>query len=204
MAHVIIYKKKAYPDGMAGGGGGGAEVIDYDYAQFTEGGKITLPFTLNADYKISVTFQAPTYKNDNSVIGNTNGASYSHLTIYSNRYYSSGGSGEVNFAGDVYAKHTFVTNNNGHNTLDGTDVTNYTPTTNSGINLVLAGRQSSGQNYRGKIYEYIIESISTGEELIHLKPAKIQVSGVTLKQGLLDTVSGDMYETSGMSLGNDS
>lgn len=186
-------------------GGGGSDIVieQYDFANFTAQGKIVLPFKVDADYKITVTFQSPTYKNDNSIIGNTKNNQLSHCTQWSNRYYVSTGNGQADFSADLTAKHTYVTNDNGHNLLDDSVVSNYTPTTASDTYLVLAGRQSADQNFQGKIYEYILESINTGDELMHLAPRKIKAKGAVLAQGLLDLISGEFYTTNGVTLGND-
>lgn len=184
-------------------GGGGNEIEYFDFAQFDGNGSILLPFKVNSDYKITVTFQAPSYKNDNSIIGNTANSYLSHLTIYSSQYYTSTGNGEDSFSADLYTKHTFVQNDGGYSKMDGVSVKGYTPTTDNNVSLVLAGRQSSAQNYVGKIYEYIIESISTGEVIMHLLPAKAKSGGVVIGKGLYDSVSEELYTCSGLTLGND-
>ena len=162
-----------------------------------------MPFTVNSDYKITATFQAPTYKNDNSIFGNTENSNLAHCTIYNSRYYVSTGNGETNFEKELYGKHTVTMNDGGYTTFDGDNITNCTPTTDDNVSLVLAGRNGDGQNYMGKIYEFIIESISTGTEIMHVKPAIIRANGVVIAKGLLDSVSGEIYSANGMTLGND-
>lgn len=184
---------------------GGAEIEYYDYAYFSGKGSIVLPFNLNADYKITVTFDIPVYSDDNAIIGNSASNNYLHISQYASRYYTSTGTSETYFEDTLLGKHTYVINDDGTNKLDGVVKTSYTPTTNNGIALVVGGRDLSrpGLNLRGKIYEYIIESISTGEELMHLLPIKLKAAGVIIKSGLYDSVSGEVYTTTGVTLGND-
>lgn len=200
MAHVIAYKKKIYPNGMAGGGGGSATLEMCDYAEFN-GTRITLPFTISADYTVEVDFDADVYFDNQYVIGNTSGASLLHLTQYGGRWYCSGGSGETNFAKATTGRHTFKCNYNNKNWFDGEEVTNYTPTTDSAT-LLIGGRGSEG-NYQGKIYNYKITSISTGDTLLDLKPAKLIMAGVIVKEGLYDSVSQKFIENSLVTVGND-
>ena len=177
----------------------------YDYAYFSGKDSIVLPFKLNADYKITVTFDIPVYSDDNAIIGNSASNNYLHISQYASRYYTSTGTSETYFEDTLLGKHTYVINDDGTNKLDGVVKTSYTPTTDNNIALVVGGRDLSrpGLNLRGKIYEYIIESISTGEELMHLLPIKLKAAGVIIKSGLYDSVSGEVYTATGVTLGND-
>ena len=66
--------------------GGGGSIEYKNYLKFNGEG-IILPWTINSDYKVEVTFYDTTYYNDRAVIGNDNSASYFHITEFSNRYY---------------------------------------------------------------------------------------------------------------------
>ena len=113
-------------------GGGGSTIQYKNYAKF-DGIGITLPFTINSDYKVSVTYHQTNYFSPECIIGNTSGAGYSHFTIYNYQYWSSAGTGESGWGTWSAGEHTFVTNDgNGYNTLDGNNVQSYTPTTASG------------------------------------------------------------------------
>ena len=199
MAHVIAYKKKFYPNGMAGGGGGGTLEM-CDYAEFNRT-RITLPFTINVDYTVEVDFDADVYFDNQFIIGNTDGANLLHLTQYGGRWYCSGGTGETNFSKSTTGRHTFKCNYENKNWFDGEQVTNYNPTTNSAT-LLIGGRGNEG-NFQGKIYSYKITSIATGNVLLDLKPAKLTISNVVVKEGLYDSVTQRFFENSLVIVGND-
>ena len=176
------------PDAIRGISGGITKVYD-DYAQVTSD-YIDLPFYINADYKITYTFKLDSYVSDQHALGSTGGSTRLHLTQYNNIWYTSSGSSEVNFTGyGLTDKHTFVNNDNGSNYMDGDIVSSYTPITLSSARLQL-GRRVSG-TMTGRIYEFIIESISTGDILYHLRPCKIMDNDTTILSGLIDDISGE-------------
>lgn len=185
-------------------GGGGGSIVFYDYALFDGNGYLELDYTLNADYKITVDFQCPTYYNNNAVIGNNSGSDKSHFTSYSNKWYCSTGNGETSFTGDLTGRHVFVNNSNGKNLFDGTEVTDYTPTTDNNVKLQIGARRWAN-NLKGKIYGYKIESISAGTTLLNLVPAAATVvyNGNTLSSFLYDTVNDKLYFVNGITVGND-
>ena len=163
-------------------GGGGDSPIHYkNYAKFNGYG-LQLPYTINADYKITVEFYQTTYSNNESIIGNISGSSYVHLTPYSNSYYTSTGSSEEHFGTWSAGEHIFVCNNgNNHNEFDGVEVTSYTPTTNS-TKLTIGERNTANPCY-SYIKRYKIESISTGNKICELIPC------------LYDNVTPCLYDT---------
>lgn len=170
----------------------------YDYILFNSA-SMDLPFTLNSDYKITVEFNEMAYRNDEHIIGNTQSSVYIHLTPYNNRWFTSIGTSETSFGGYQFnEKHTFVSNVNGKNTMDGVEVTNYTPYTNYNIRYTIGSRP--GGTYQGRIYSYKIESISTGRVLLNLKPALINNQSV-----LYDKVSRTIipFTTGSGTVGND-
>lgn len=184
-------------------GGGGIEIEYFDYALFTSASdNIVLPWLVNADYKIIVVFDIPTYISNNAVIGNNGSTAYPQLTAYGGLWYTGNGGSETYFTEALTGKHTFINNQNGKNVFDNTEVSAYTPQTSQNVNLVIGGRYTA-DSYRGKIYEYIIESISTGDIIEHLVPAKVKADIFNLGTGLLSLVTGDIYKCNGMSLGND-
>ena len=155
--------------------GGETSPITYKvFAKFKDNG-IILPYTLNADYKVSVTFYEGIYHDDTCILGNTSSASYSNLTEYSNQFYTSNGSSLVvltSWSGLV--DHTFITNNgNSHNELDGVELTSYEPTTNNNIHYCIGCRDGSSTSiaYKGCIKSYKIEKISDGSVVCSLRPA---------------------------------
>ena len=160
----------------------------YDYAVFDGTGYMTTPFNINSDYTVEVTFDA-TYVSPSSVYGNLSSPSYSHLTMYSNNWYMSDGSSEVQPVSYTSGKHTFTSNDNGSNLMDSVVVSSYTPTSQS-IPYVIGNRVSSGY-YEGKLYEFKLTSISTGDIVYNLLPAK---KGNRL--GLYDMISDTFTECS--------
>lgn len=162
-----------------------ASVEYVDYISFANRSKATtdrkffveLPYTLNADHKITVDFNTSETYNNQAVIGNSAGANYIHLTQYNSKWYTSSGTSEINFSESTTGKHTFVVNDNGHLTFDGTNVASYTPTTNNNIGYWLPSRNDSSGYlpFTGYIYSYKIESISNGTVICELKPVKLTV-----------------------------
>ena len=172
-----------------------------DYVTFT-GVSITLPFKISDDYMITVDFDNLSYTNNRAVIGNSSGPNYVHLTMFNNKWYTSTGSSEGNFSGSTTGRHTYVINKNGGNWFDGAQVTNYTPTNQSNVSLIVGGRASGASNYTGKLYSYKIESISTGETICNLIPAIIKYRNTAIVTGLYDTINGALY-TANLTAGYD-
>lgn len=177
---------------MGSNGGGDSKTV-VRYASFNGSGYITLPYTVSADYKITVDYYVPKYVDNMAIIGNTVSGDYTHLTLFSSRYYTTTGSAETNFAGNTVGRHTFINNVNNHNSLDSEDVTSYTPTDNSNATLTIGYRYGAPYKFVGRIYEYKIESISTGDIICHIKPTKYQGELV-----FRDIINGINYSCSGM------
>ena len=156
-------------------------VITYkNYVHFTDGIGFTLPFTINADYKITVVFNDTVYKLGNAIIDNTYSSNYlrfgGYQTSANNGYYSSRGT-QVSFWGTWSSgTHTFICNNgNSHNIFDGVEVATYIPTTLASANIHLGGGDIHGEEQRTSPDTYIsrfkIESLSTGDVICDLRPA---------------------------------
>lgn len=164
----------AKDDGVDGYSEVTVNVISYkNYIKFNGEG-IMLPWSINSDYKIEVTFHETTYYNDSAIIGNSIGPSDMHLTEYNNKYYFlKSRNGETNYGTWSAGEHTFIYNNgSGKNTLDGTVVSNFTPYNYSSALYSIGCRGGIKSNvYNGWIKSYKIYSISQ-DELIHdLRPA---------------------------------
>lgn len=167
---------------------------------------IILPFTLNSDYKITVVFYETSYSNDAAVFGNTNGSYYAHLTEYSNKWYTSTGTGEVNFGSWVgNVEHTYIYNNgNGKNEFDGTEVTVNNGYTDQTLKYSIGCRGGINSNlWGGYLKNFKIESISTGDVICELKPYKLSKNGNLLAQGLYDIVNNTLYSTGKIVVSND-
>ena len=171
----------------------------YEYASFGGGHEITLPFSLDGDYMLTVDFQMTTYINDQHVIGNSYSETRIHLTEFSNKWYTSSGTAEVNFMPTDFPltdRHIFVSNKNGKNLMDGVEVSNYTPTTESTVYYRVGGRQGSSWNFRGNIWSFRLEKISDGTIICNLRPAKD-----SSHEGLYDVVN-DTWYTGGITVHN--
>ena len=196
--------------GGSSGGGGGYDVEFYSCVFLNEEG-IILPFTLNADYKVTVVFYETSIQRDAAIIGNTVDASHIHLTENSNKWYTSSGTSLVDMGSwSGNAVHTFICNNgNSHNEYDGTEVTNYTPTTDSSIYYTVGCRGGSGAMRTtsvaliGYIKSFKIESLSTGTAICELKPCKIMKDNTVVVQGLMDVVNDILYSNYYMVVSND-
>ena len=178
--------------------GGGSDINYKTWAKFNGVG-IILPYKINSDYKVSVTFYETAYNDDTAVIGNTSSASYSNLTIYSNQWYTSSGTSLVSIsAWSGNAEHTFITNNgNSHNEFDETEVTSYTPTDSDSIYYCIGCRDGSVSSigFKGYLKSYMIEKISDGSKVCEIKPAIIHNAAC-----LYDSVNDIMYMPTGLTV----
>lgn len=165
-----------------------------NYIKFNGSGGIVLPYTINSDYKITVTFYQTEFTSAENIIGNNYGAGYSHLTPYSGQYWSSSGITESGFGSWTAGEHTYISNDgNNYNTFDGVNVQSYTPTTQSDSNYTI-GIRTSTTPIKSYIKYYKIESISTGDLICELKPALYNGHMACL----YDTVSDEIYHIYGM------
>lgn len=158
-------------DDIQSGGGGESPIVFKNYAKFDGSQGIILPWKVNADYKVEVTFYQTTYTDAENIIGNTSGAVYSHLTPYQGGYWSSLGSNEGLIPNLSWSagEHTYITNNgNGYNEFDGVEVQSYTPTSINGYYTI--GERASTSIIRSYIKSYKIYSISQGTLLHELVP----------------------------------
>ena len=179
-----------------GSNGGGDSKTVVRYASFNGSGYITLPYTVSADYKITVDYYIPKYVDNMAIIGSTSGSlnsTYSpHLTLFSNKYYTGAGTSEANFVGSTVGRHNVIINTNNKVIFDGIEVANYTPVDGTNV-LTIGFRDIAPNKFVGKIYEYKIESISTGDIICHIKPIKYQGELV-----FRDIINGINYSCSGM------
>ena len=165
------------------------------YAKFDGTQGITLPWTLNEDYKVEVVFMQTEYTSAENIIGNSIGASYSQLTVYENKYYVSQGTYETSFGTWSAGEHIFVTNNgNGYNEFDGVEVQSYVPTTGNNTYYTI-GIRSGAVTICSYIKSYRIYSLSENKLLHELLP--VLYGGQT--PYLYDTVDKVFYSSSGIS-----
>ena len=197
---------------LAGKGGGGEdtrfELVTCDYLKFPGDQAFRFPgFTVNADHKITVDFEALEQISNQTVFG-TEGAEDSSKLPYVSQGTSSGkwktinGSAGVTFSAAATGRHTFVLNYDGNsNYMDGTKVCDYSPITNSSARIILGWRESSIA-FNGRLFSFVIESLSTGEELLHAVPVAVRFSGTYASAGLYDTVNENLYLNTGCAAGN--
>lgn len=188
-----------------GGGGGGGEFYGdfYDWINLN-GNVFELPVKLNADYTITVTFDVQSYTNNVAIIGSSGGANRLHLTMYGNKWYTSSGDGEASFGdlSSVLGKHTFVNNYDGGNWFDGAKVTEFAPTTTT-ASLYINGRSGASPGNNWRLYEYKIESISTGETLYDYVPFAVWHGENLVAGGLYERVNGASHLINNALFGND-
>lgn len=155
---------------------GGGSIEYKNYLKFNGEG-IILPWTINSDYKVEVTFYDTTYYNDRAVIGNDNSTSYFHLTEFSNKYfYQTSYNSESSFGPWSAGEHTIIYNDeDGKISFDGTVVGNSNIPDNNSVHYQIGGRGSrtAVQAYYGYIKDCKIYSKSTGTLLYHLRPAEV-------------------------------
>ena len=207
---VETYKPSQMAEAIRSFANGFMDLEFYDYSAFDGNGRIQLPFTINADYTITVVYDT-TFINGQGIIGNTSGNAYCSLTHFykgnDNPHewlmasYGYGNGAIAKGLGAAAGKHKFVNNLDNKSFLDDQISYGYTPTTNGGY-LIVGGCQNNS-NFNGKIYEYKIESISTGNVICHLKPGKVYYNGVLRKVGLIDVINFDFYSGSFLTVGND-
>lgn len=171
-------------------GGGGDSPIHYkNYAKFNGSG-LALPFSVNADYKITVEFQE-TEKRNAHIIGNSYTGGRSCLSESDKFYAATSGSSNsiapiADWTGNV--DHIFITNNgNNKNIFDGEEVSNYTPG-NASYTLRVGcggGTAVTSNAWYGYLKRYKIESISNGSKICELLPC------------LFDNVTPCLYDTVG-------
>lgn len=180
-----------------GGGASGIPVSIYD-GLATNGYGITLPYKINADYDVYIDFTVNSYVDNTPVLGNSGGAGYLHLTMFSNKWYASAGNNrEVNFGSFATGRHTFQVNATG-GYFDGSRVIDFTPTT-ANYTIYLAQRAGTNNKFNGIIHEFKITSISTGEVICDYVP--FTLPGIPMG-ALYDITSNSYLFTNGSMNGN--
>jgi len=170
-------------------GGGCADLVRHDYIQFDRRAShaITIPYEVDADYEITVVFDAISNRNNQAIIGVSSGI-YNRLLQFTGSWY--GGTGEADqqgsFSKPLTGKHTYVVNRNGKCLFDDEEVLNFTPTSASSISMLI-GYSGAAEAFDGKLYEYKIKRISTGETIIHLFPYSITFNGSVIMTMLYDS-----------------
>ena len=187
---------------------GGGDITDTtpDNAKFKCNGTgyITLPYTINADYEVSVTFETTGFVSNMAVLGNTVARTspyYLHLTEFSNKWYSSNGTSEINFGSYSDGEHTCIINKDNSIYFDGSVVSSYTPTTKDDTNMVLFRRGGESGYYTAIYSQYFksftIKKISTGETICNIVPKRFLVFGTFQFECLFDTISKTAYGNMG-------
>lgn len=161
----------------AGGSGGGFEPSIQGVPFDTE--IIRLPFTLNANYQITVDFEVDTYVSNMNIVGNNNGSyAYFNLTEYDNKYSTSPASGSytgINFEGTLTGRHEFMFNDADNHILfdevvvknNGTAVV-VNPASFPTIYYTIGWRNNT--DFAGKIYRYTIYDKVNEQTVCDLKP----------------------------------
>ena len=163
---------------------------------------IITDISVNKDYKIEVKFDAEDFNNDESIFGTNNGNVYTHLTLYSNKYYFGTGSGESSFGSYTKGDHIFIYNDeNSQCIFDGEVISNINVSDQSRYYYTIGCRSNETSNiFQGKIY-YIKMTDKTTNTLAHyLVPINqiIKISNIyntpMCVQGLIDLITGKIYQ----------
>lgn len=180
--------------------GGGSEytveIPDYItlYSQ-----RIDLPFYQDADYRITVEFDALAFVNNSAIFGNTKSGDRPHLTMYANKWYTSKGTAEASFGDSqsIVGRHTFVVNQNNKNLFDGVEVCDYSPTTDSSVQLCLLWRHDATAINQWRFRRFKIESISSGNVICDIKPFVLLHNQQTELIALRDEINRVYYPIEG-------
>lgn len=163
---------------------------------------IITDISVNKNYKIEVKFDAEDFNNDESIFGTNNGSVYTHLTLYSNKYYFGTGSGESSFGSYTKGDHIFIYNDeNSQCIFDGEVISNINVSDQSRYYYTIGCRSNETSNiFQGKIY-YIKMTDKTTNTLAHyLVPINqiIKISNIyntpMCVQGLIDLITGKVYQ----------
>ena len=157
----------------------GVSLVRHDYIQFDGLANhfITTPYSVNADYEVTIVFDAISNRQNQAVIGITGGGYYNRLLQFANEWYGgTGGQQQGIFSKPLTGKHTYVTNRNGKCYFDDEEVLNFTPMSVDSVKMLI-GYSYGGTVFDGKVYEYKIKRVSTGETVFHGFPFSIRVDG---------------------------
>lgn len=170
-------------------GGGGVDLVRHDYIQLDGNAShiITTPYKVDADYEITVVFDATSVIPNQAIIGVSSGM-YNRLLQYNGLWY--GGTGGANqqgsFSKPLTGKHTYVVNRGGKCIFDDEEVLDFTPTSESSVSMLI-GYSSGAVAFTGKLYEYKIKRISTGETIFHGFPYSVEIDGSAFATILRDS-----------------
>ena len=174
--------------------------VNYSYAEFDGSGHIVLPFVVSRNYRVYIQFNLVENYSNRAIFGNSVGSLYQHLGVSNGMFSTSTGSTATTFSGSMSAgSHTFISNMDSSNKYDNVAVTQYTPTS-PGATLWLAG--SNGMSdFVGRLYRFMIIDTDTAKTVFDLTPRRyVSPDGATLGYGLYDSVSGEFYHCTGMTL----
>lgn len=180
-------------DGVIYGITSGIELQYYDYAVFQGNQIFNLNKATSPDYQWTIDFQADGYYQNMAITGNYGAG----VTFYNNQCY----------LGDSYTmpiawadRHQAIINDANHMMLfDGEVKASYGYLSNT-IDLIIGGRTTSVNYFRGKLFGFELYDKVNDKMLIQLKPAKLSIMGFVLQEGLYDVVNNKWY--SGVSVGN--
>lgn len=148
-------------------------IVEKDWALFNGVDHISLPFSVNENYLIDVSFDLLA-DSTQSVYGNSAGDSYSHLTRYQGNWYGSKGGSSYQFSGVGIGQHNYVENDDGTCKFDNVVVqSEFTPTTKDDAIIYVGYRASGGAHFTGKINNFTIFDVRDDSKVVELIPALI-------------------------------
>ena len=157
---------------------------------------------VNKDYKIEVKFDAEDF-NQESILGVTiDNSTYTHFTLYSNKYYFGTGTSEFNFGSYTKGDHIFIYNDeNSQCIFDGEVVSNINVSDQSGYYYTIGCRANNTNFvYYGKLYYIKMTDKNTNALAHYLVPVNQTVSfnnkyNTTIHiSGIIDLITGKIYK----------
>lgn len=175
----------------------GGDTLEYKpaYILFKDGYKNNFIETLipQLDLEYYIDFYIDTYQNDKAILGNSDQAARIHLTMYNNKWYTSSGSGEINFGDSsmITGRHNFRWNESGtHKILfDNVEVSTCNQYIDNEVSIRLNNRTGTMCCANSRIYEFKITDHS-GVVLHDFKPFAIYKNGVLVDKRVIDIAGG--------------
>lgn len=162
---------------------------------------IVTDIPVNKNYKIEVKFDAEDF-NQESIFGTTNNSTYTHFTLYSNKYYFGTGSTEFSFGSYTKGDHIFIYNDENSKCLfDGEIISDISVSDQPGYYYTI-GCRTNNTNFvfYGKLYYIKMTDKNTNTLVHYLVPIDqtIELNNIyntpLYFQGIIDLITGKIYE----------
>lgn len=175
----------------------GGDVLEFKpaYILFRNGAKYNHieTFLPQLDWEYFIDFYINEYQNDKAILGNNQNSFRIHLTMYSNKWYSSTGDGEFSFGDSsiITGRHNFTWNRIGDRKIlfDGVEVGTANGYVDSNLSVRLNDRTDGMACSNSRIYEFRIKNPS-GVIIHDFKPFAIYKNGVLIDKRIIDVTGG--------------